>query len=119
MFSVIDQLGKEIQLPHCPRRIISLVPSITELLHHLQLDEEVVGITKFCVRPQHWFLQKKSIGGTKKLMTSSIAELKPEVIIANKEENTLHDVEILQQACPVWLSEVKTLDDAGFVWFCS
>jgi ABC-type Fe3+-hydroxamate transport system substrate-binding protein len=112
MLSLIDQLGNEIQLPCCPRRIVSLVPSITELLHDLHLEKEVVGITKFCVRPAHWFLEKRRVGGTKKLMTSSIAELGPELIIANKEENTLHDVEILQKVCPVWISDVKTLDDA-------
>ena len=112
MSLVTGQPGGAIELPDCPQRIISVVPSITELLHDLQLEEEVVAITKFCVHPQRWFKQKIRVGGTKKLLTDRIAELCPDLIIGNKEENTEQDVQILRQFCPVWITDVKTLDDA-------
>jgi ABC-type Fe3+-hydroxamate transport system substrate-binding protein len=106
------QPGDGIELSACPQRIISVVPSITELLHDLDLEEEVVAITKFCVHPQHWFRQKTRVGGTKKLLTDRIAALHPDLIIANKEENTKQDVQILKQFSTVWITDVKTLDDA-------
>jgi ABC-type Fe3+-hydroxamate transport system substrate-binding protein len=66
MFTFTDQTGHTIQLKNFPRRIISLVPSQTELLAHLGLHDEVVGITKFCIHPDDWFRSKTRIGGTKK-----------------------------------------------------
>ena len=62
---VIDQTGHTIQLKEKPTRIVSLVPSQTELLFDLGLEEEVVGITKFCIHPTEWFRNKTRIGGTK------------------------------------------------------
>jgi ABC-type Fe3+-hydroxamate transport system substrate-binding protein len=95
-----------------PQRIISLVPSQTELLADLQLDDRVVGITKFCVHPGHWFRTKTRIGGTKQLKMDTIHQLKPDLIIANKEENVKEQVEELAQHYPVWVSDVNTLEDA-------
>ncbi len=93
-------------------RIISLVPSLTELLNYLGLQEEVVGITKFCVHPTEWFRTKKRVGGTKKINFEAIANLQPTLIIANKEENTKEDVEYLQQHYNVFLSNITSLQDA-------
>lgn len=107
-----DQLGQTIQLPSLPRRIISLVPSQTELLFYLGLDEEVVGLTKFCIHPHEKWHTKPRIGGTKKVDFEKIASLKPDLIIGNKEENDRQQIEQLQELCPVWLSDIKTLDDA-------
>jgi ABC-type hemin transport system substrate-binding protein len=69
-------------------RIVSLVPSLTEYLWALGLTHEVVGITKFCVHPKEWFETKTRVGGTKQLNFNSIKQLQPDLIIANKEENT-------------------------------
>lgn len=99
-------------IPHPPRRIISLVPSQTELLYHLGLDAEVVGITKFCIHPGHWFRHKTRIGGTKALHIERIKALEPDLIIANKEENDREQVKALMDAFPVWTSDIHTLDDA-------
>lgn len=93
-------------------RIVSLVPSITELLYDLGLEDEVVGITKFCVRPQHWFQTKTRVGGTKNVDVEKVASLKPTLIIANKEENEKVQVEALQDIAPVFVSDVSTLDEA-------
>jgi ABC-type Fe3+-hydroxamate transport system substrate-binding protein len=109
---VIDQLNREIQLSKNPLRIISVVPSQTELLFDLGLDEEVVGITKFCIHPNEWFRSKTRIGGTKNLNLDRIDELQPTLIIANKEENDQHQIEVLAQKYPVWISDIQTLDDA-------
>lgn len=107
-----DQLGQTIQLPSPPRRIISLVPSQTELLFHLGLDEEVVGITKFCIHPPEKWRSKSRIGGTKQLDFEKIDALKPDLIIGNKEENDRQQIEQLLQHYPVWMSDISTLEDA-------
>ena len=91
-----DQLGNQLNLPVIPTRIISLVPSQTELLYDLGLDEEVIAITKFCIHPDTWFRNKTRIGGTKNLDLEKITELKPDLIIANKEENNYEQVKLLQ-----------------------
>ena len=108
-----DQLQRSVQMPQWPpRRIISLVPSQTELLHALGLQEEVVGITKFCVHPAEWFQQKIRIGGTKTLDLQKIANLQPDLIIGNKEENDQAQIELLAAHHPVWMSDISTLEDA-------
>lgn len=107
-----DQLHRTVQIPAFPRRIVSLVPSQTELLYHLGLDEQVVGITKFCVHPRHWFRQKQRIGGTKNLHLEKVFSLRPDLVIANMEENEKQQVEELAKHFPVWISDVNTLDSA-------
>ena len=109
---VTDMLGREIVIPIPPKRIISLVPSQTELLSDLGLDAEVVGITKFCVHPESWFRTKPRVGGTKNVHYERVAALKPDLIIANKEENDRAQIEALENIAPVWVSDIKTLDDA-------
>jgi ABC-type Fe3+-hydroxamate transport system substrate-binding protein len=112
MLFYIDQLGNNIELPAAPKRIISLVPSQTELLHYLGLEAELIGITKFCIHPSTWFKTKERIGGTKQLNIEKIKSLAPDFIIANKEENTREQIEELQQFFPVWISDIKTIEDA-------
>jgi len=108
-----DQLSRTIELQSFPpKKIVSVVPSQTELLSDFGLDEEVIGITKFCVHPEHWFRNKVRIGGTKKLNISLIKELKPDLIIANKEENLQAEVELLAKEFPVWISDISNLNDA-------
>jgi ABC-type Fe3+-hydroxamate transport system substrate-binding protein len=107
-----DQLNRTISLDHPPRRIISLVPSQTQLLHALGLEEEVIGITKFCVHPDSWFRQKTRVGGTKDIRPDIIRSLQPDLIIANKEENQQQQIEELAANYPVWISDIATLEDA-------
>jgi ABC-type Fe3+-hydroxamate transport system substrate-binding protein len=108
----VDQLERQIELKQTPQRIISLVPSQTELLFDLGLDAEVTGITKFCVHPDTWFRNKTRVGGTKQLHINKIKELQPDLIIANKEENVKHQVEELAKEFPVWISDINNLQDA-------
>src|SRR5687767_7553736 len=84
-----------------PQRIISLVPSQTELLFDLGLNREVVGITKFCVHPDHWRNEKRVIGGTKKFHFEVIDDLQPDLILGNKEENYKEGIEKLSEKYPV------------------
>ena len=107
-----DQLNRTIELLQTPKRIVSIVPSQTELLYDLGLDEEVIGITKFCIHPDEWFKTKARVGGTKKVDVAKVSALQPDLIIANKEENLKEDIEALQSIAPVWISDIKTLEDA-------
>ncbi len=108
-----DQLHRNIEIPAWPpRRIVSLVPSQTELLADLGLENEVAGITKFCVRPEKWFRKKTRVGGTKTLNFEKIKSLRPDLVIGNKEENERAQIEELAADFPVWMSDVYTLEDA-------
>ena len=92
-------------------RIISTVPSITELLYDLNLEDQVVGITKFCVHPEKWYRSKPRIGGTKTLHIDKIKALEPDLIIANKEENTKEQIEELMDYCEVIVTNIVTIQD--------
>ncbi len=107
-----DQLGNTIALTTPPKRIISLVPSQTELLYDLGLETEVIGITKFCIHPDTWFRTKIRVGGTKNVNIETVRSLQPDLIIANKEENVKQQIEALQSIAPVWVSDVEDLDEA-------
>jgi len=100
------------QLSSKPVRIVSLVPSQTELLHYLGLETETIAITKFCIHPIEWFRNKTRIGGTKSVDIEKIISLKPDLIIANKEENVKDQVEMLAENFPVWVTDVNNISDA-------
>jgi ABC-type Fe3+-hydroxamate transport system substrate-binding protein len=113
MLTIVDQTGATVKIPaYPPKRIVSLVPSQTELLHYLGLEEEVVGITKFCVHPQSWFRNKTRVGGTKSVHIDIVKSLCPDLIIGNKEENIKTEVEALSTIAPVWVSDIGNLNDA-------
>lgn len=107
-----DQMGITSSFPDSPQRIVSLVPSQTELLADLGLEEEVLGITKFCTHPERWYRSKTRIGGTKQLKIERIKKLQPDLVIGNKEENDRTQIEILRQDFPVWMSDIYTLSQA-------
>lgn len=107
-----DQIGHLLNIESPPRRIVSLVPSQTELLAYLGLEKEVAGITKFCIHPEEWFRTKTRVGGTKNVNFDKIAEINPDLIICNKEENKESDVKTLMEKYPVWTSDIHTFDDA-------
>lgn len=110
--SFTDGMGREVTINFPPKRIISIVPSQTELLFDLGLDSEIIGLTKFCIHPIEKFAERTKVGGTKKLNIDLIKDLKPDLIIGNKEENSQSDIEELAEHFPVWMSDIFTLDDA-------
>lgn len=107
-----DQLGRDVDVPFPPARIVSLVPSQTELLFDLGVGHRVVGATRFCVRPADRLAGVTRVGGTKQIATDRLDALAPELVLGNKEENERSQVEALARRWPVWLSDVRTLDDA-------
>ena len=112
MVSTTDQLGRLLELAKQPVKIVSLVPSQTELLFDLGLDKEVAAITKFCIHPESWHRSKTKIGGTKNLDLDKIYAIQPDIIIANKEENEESQIRKLIEDFPLWISDIKNLEDA-------
>lgn len=108
---LIDQIGNEHKFDSIPARIVSLVPSQTELLCDLGLENNLIGITKFCVHPNHLLKSKTIIGGTKTVNYEKIRLLNPDIIIANKEENSLEIVTELSKICTVWVTNILSLVD--------
>jgi ABC-type Fe3+-hydroxamate transport system substrate-binding protein len=112
MFHVQDHTGKFFELKAPPQRIVSLVPSQTELLYDLGLEEQVVGITKFCIHPAHWFKSKQRIGGTKNVNIEVVRALQPDLVIANKEENVKEQINAIESFCPVYTTIVDSCPSA-------
>ncbi len=112
MVTLSDQMNRTVEVPSPPKRIVSLVPSQTELLYDLGLDAEVVGQTLFCIHPAAQHQSKPRVGGTKNFKIDQIKELNPDLIIGNKEENDRKGIEQLEQLFPVWMSDIRNLTDA-------
>lgn len=106
-------MGHQVYLPSLPTRIVSLVPSQTEFLFDLGLEEKIIGVTKFCIHPKEKVKQKAVVGGTKNFRFDVIDDLQPDLIIGNKEENYKEGIEQLQQSFQVWMSDIYTLNDAS------
>lgn len=106
-----DQLNRKIQINRIPRRIISLVPSQTELLVDLGLESSIVGVTKFCVHPKHLRMSKAVVGGTKQINIEKIKALQPDIILCNKEENTEEIIKSLEDIAPIHVSDIYNLED--------
>lgn len=108
----VDQMGRTINIQWPPQRIVSLVPSLSELLWDLGMENQLVGITKFCIHPEQMYRSLPRVGGTKSVHYDKIAELKPDLIVANKEENTREMVGELEKHYPVWVSDVNDFSGA-------
>ncbi len=106
-----DHLLRNVKFIFPPKRIVSLVPSQTELLYDLGLENEIVGITRFCIHPKSIFREKVKVGGTKNFNIDKIRTLQPDLIIANKEENDKNGIEQLMKEFPVWVSNIYTFED--------
>lgn len=108
-----DQLNRTIHLKETPKRIISLVPSQTELLCDLGLKSTLVGVTKFCVHPHDIKKDIAVVGGTKQINLEKIKSLSPDIILCNKEENTKEIVVACELICNVHISDVYTIEDSS------
>lgn len=109
---ILDQVDRELHIDQTPVRIISLVPSQTELLVDLGLEAHIVGVTKFCVHPKHLRKNKTIVGGTKEVDYNKIRQLNPDIILCNKEENTPEMVKKLERITLVYVSDVINMEDA-------
>ena len=110
--TTVDQMGREIRFAYPPLRIVSLVPSQTELLFDLGLQKQLEGVTKFCTHPQNARHKVRVVGGTKNFDFAKIKEARPDLIIGNKEENYQEGIAELAQHYPVWMSNVTDLPEA-------
>jgi ABC-type Fe3+-hydroxamate transport system substrate-binding protein len=108
--TTIDMMGRTVEVPEHPKRIVSLVPSQTELL--IDLGAPVIGRTKFCIHPKEASESIPIIGGTKNFHFDKIRHLQPDLIIGNKEENYAEGIALLEKEFPVWMSDIVTLPDA-------
>lgn len=112
MKTVVDHLGRTVEFAFPPKRIISLCPCITETLYTLQLQNEIVGRTRYCIYPTAEVENAGIVGGTKDIDLVEIHKLKPDLIIVEKEENTEDIVATLEKHYPVYVAEVQSIDDA-------
>ena len=111
MLQIIDQINRNHVFKQTPVRIVSLVPSQTELLFDLGLEKSIVGITKFCVHPSHFLKEKTKVGGTKNPNFEKIKDLNPDIIVCNKEENTKEIIDECSKICTTWTTNIITIED--------
>lgn len=111
MVLIYDQIGRSIEINKPIQRIVSVVPSLTELLYDLGLGDKIVGQTKFCIHPKAEFKSASKIGGTKSIQIEKLKSLNPDFVLANKEENTQEQIEEIATFCPVYVSDIKTIED--------
>lgn len=109
---VTDHLGREVAFTYPPKRIISICPGITDTLFSLNLEDEIVGRTRYCIYPTDKVEGVKAVGGTKEIKMEVVHQLKPDLIIAEKEENTKEIVEEISQHYPVFVAEVLSIESA-------
>ena len=111
--TLVDAIGQPLTFRQRPRRIVSLVPSLTEALFAFGLDEEIVGVTRFCVEPRQGVAGKTKVGGTKTLNLARIRALEPDLVIASAEENSRDDVkELIEDGWPVFVSLATSVQGA-------
>lgn len=112
MIKLIDQSGKLLNITSNPKRIVSLVPSISKSIFDLGGSNELIAVTRFCTRPKDLRKTKIVIGGTKNPDINKILMLEPDLIIANKEENRKEDIEELSKYAQVFCTNIKSISDA-------
>ncbi|MFS0688679.1 helical backbone metal receptor [Sporosarcina sp. 179-K 8C2 HS] len=110
--TVVDQVGRSVTFTFPPKRIVSLCPGITDTLFALNLEEEIVGRTRFCIHPKGKVKNVPAVAGTKDIKLEAIQNVQPDLIIVEKEENTKEIVEELEKHFPVYVAEVQSVDDA-------
>lgn len=107
IYSGFESLAQE---NYEPKRIVSLVPSLTEFLLELGFEKRVVGRTLYCERPVDLVESITVVGGTKKISVKKVLELKPDLVLAQKEENDRAQVEEIAQTIPCVVSEIDSVD---------
>jgi ABC-type Fe3+-hydroxamate transport system substrate-binding protein len=105
-----DDLGSPVALDRPPRRIVSLVPSLTEALA-ATVPDRLVGATDWCTHPE--VLDVARVRGTKNPDRAAIAALEPDLVVTNQEENREFDVRRLRDAAiPVWVTVIESVEQA-------
>lgn len=108
-----DALGRELLLEATPRRIVSLVPSLTEWLFAIGAGDQVIGVTDFCLHPADGVAAKARVRGTKNPDRAAIIDLRPDLVIASREENRERDVLALAAAgIQVYVTDIRAVAGA-------
>jgi len=107
-----DQVNRNVEISDAPQRIISLVPSITELLIDLGMDRAMMGRTRFCIHPAEKVKDIPVVGGVMGLNRHEIDKMQPDLIFASREENAQNEIMELANDYPLWVSDVHNLHDA-------
>jgi ABC-type Fe3+-hydroxamate transport system substrate-binding protein len=110
---VFDALGRTLDITRPPERIVSLVPSLTELLYDLGAGARVAACTDYCLYPAFELKSLPRVGGQKDPDLEKLLSLRPDFVVVAKEENLARDVAKLEAAgVPVFVTDVQTVDDA-------
>jgi len=106
-----DDLGNEITFEKTPRKIISLVPEMTETLYDLNLEDNIIGITSLCTNPIHFKHTKPILGDAKELNIDKIKELKPDLVFCYKDQNSRENIKKLQEFTQVYTIVITSIED--------
>ncbi|HEY0157989.1 MAG TPA: helical backbone metal receptor [Thermoanaerobaculia bacterium] len=106
-----DVRGRAFSLGSPPRRVVSLVPSLTETLFDLGAGDAVAGITDFCIFPPD--LRLPRLGGTKNPRVDEVRALAPDLVHMNLEENLRRHAEAIEEFAPVFVTEPKSVGDVA------
>lgn len=109
---VVDGIARQVELPAPPRRIVSLVPSTTETLFALGVGDRLVGRTRYCVHPARELADVPEVGGTKSPRLAELAALRPDLVLANEEENKPALWPRLELLAPLYVAYPRTVDEA-------
>lgn len=113
MMAVVDALGRTVPLSGSPRRVVSLVPSLTEYLFAIGAGERLVGVTDYCIEPAAAVANLPKVRGTKNPDRELIRTLQPDLVLASKEENRQRDVVAFEAAhIPVYVTDIQSVNDA-------
>ncbi|HEX9369580.1 MAG TPA: helical backbone metal receptor [Roseiflexaceae bacterium] len=110
---VVDALGRQLSIADVPQRIVSLVPSLTEYLFAIGAGARVAGVTDYCVEPAAQVAGLPKVHGTKNPDRAGIRALRPDLVLASKEENRERDVAALAAAgVPVYVTDICSVQGA-------
>jgi ABC-type Fe3+-hydroxamate transport system substrate-binding protein len=106
-----DVLGRAHEFAAPPRRVVSLVPSLTETLFDIGAGDTVAGVTDFCIFPEN--LERPRLGGTKTPRVEAIRALAPDLVYVNLEENLPRHSKQIEEFAPVFATEPKSVADVA------
>ena len=113
MRKIEDALDRPLSVREHPTRIVSLVPSVTELLFDLGAGDRVVAVSRYCSEPAHALASLLRVGGQKDPDVAGLLALAPDLVLAVKEENLARDIASIERAgVPVYVADVRSLEDA-------
>lgn len=112
MITITDARNKKIVFSEPPKRVVSLIPSITEALFDLGAGEAIAGVSNYCIHPAEGVKNKIKVGGQKNPDMGKIKAIHPDLIILNMEENKPEHIKFLSQHYTTWVTYPRLFRDA-------